>query len=176
VPLDDAMLDVRAIHRLVHAPTDLRSSLGPEVDVDPFGPNTEAGIDALQTAMHTREGLGLVDRDGLALLRLTPAALDTVRRTQPGELVGVDAARFDTAIRPRLAGDVSYRDDARTVASIVAKGGADATVLLRPVTVEQIRAAAFAHIRMPAKTTFFWPKPRTGMVFRRLDDDTTPSR
>jgi len=176
VPLDDAMLDVRAIHRLVHSATDLRASLGPEVAVDPWGPNTEPGVEALQTAMRAREGLGLVDRDGLALLRLTPAALDAVRRTQPPELVGVDAARFDTAIRPRLAGEVTYRDDARTVASIVAKGGADAAVLLRPVTVEQIRAAAFAHIRMPAKTTFFWPKPRTGMVFRRLDDDTTTSR
>jgi uncharacterized protein (DUF1015 family) len=43
-------------------------------------------------------------------------------------------------------------------------------VLLRPVTVAQIRAAAFAGVRMPEKTTFFSPKPRTGMVFRRLDE------
>jgi hypothetical protein len=27
-----------------------------------------------------------------------------------------------------------------------------------------------AHLRMPEKTTFFAPKPRTGMVFRSLDD------
>lgn len=174
VPLDEAMLDVRAIHRLIHtAPTDLRASLGPDVEVEPFGPNTDAGVDELQRAMRTREALGLVDHEGLALLHLTPAALDTVRDTQPSELVGVDAARFDTTIRPRLSGDLTYRDDARTVASIVTKGGADAAVLLRPVTVDQIRAAAFAHVRMPAKTTFFWPKPRTGMVFRRFDDDPT---
>jgi uncharacterized protein (DUF1015 family) len=42
-------------------------------------------------------------------------------------------------------------------------------VLLQPVTVETIRAAAAAGIRMPEKTTFFAPKPRTGMVFRDLD-------
>jgi hypothetical protein len=42
-------------------------------------------------------------------------------------------------------------------------------VLLRAVTVDQIRAAAAAGIRMPEKTTFFAPKPRTGMVFRSLD-------
>jgi len=42
-------------------------------------------------------------------------------------------------------------------------------ILLPPVTVEQIRAAALAGIRMPQKTTFFAPKPRTGMVFRTLD-------
>jgi uncharacterized protein (DUF1015 family) len=52
----------------------------------------------------------------------------------------------------------------------VEKGAADAAVLLRPVTVAQIRAAAFAGARMPEKTTFFSPKPRTGMVFRSLDD------
>jgi uncharacterized protein (DUF1015 family) len=38
------------------------------------------------------------------------------------------------------------------------------------VTVEQIRAVAFAGERMPQKTTFFHPKPRTGIVFRCLDD------
>jgi uncharacterized protein (DUF1015 family) len=55
------------------------------------------------------------------------------------------------------------------VAALVEKGAADAAVLLRPVTVEQIRAAAFAGVRMPEKTTFFQPKPRTGFVFRSLD-------
>jgi uncharacterized protein (DUF1015 family) len=42
-------------------------------------------------------------------------------------------------------------------------------VLLRPVEVDTIRAAAAARLRMPEKTTFFAPKPRTGMVFRSLD-------
>jgi uncharacterized protein (DUF1015 family) len=53
---------------------------------------------------------------------------------------------------------------------MVDKGTADLAVLLRPVTVPQIRAAAFARLRMPEKTSYFAPKPRTGMVFRRLDD------
>jgi len=57
----------------------------------------------------------------------------------------------------------------QTVAAVVAKGDADAAVLLRPVSVETIRAAAAADLRMPEKTTFFAPKPRTGMVFRSLD-------
>ncbi len=57
-----------------------------------------------------------------------------------------------------------------TVAAQVEKGDADAAVLLRPVTVDTIRAAAAANLRMPEKTTFFAPKPRTGMVFRSLDD------
>jgi uncharacterized protein (DUF1015 family) len=39
---------------------------------------------------------------------------------------------------------------------------------LRPATVEQIAAVSRGGVRMPAKTTFFWPKPRTGMVVREL--------
>jgi len=35
--------------------------------------------------------------------------------------------------------------------------------------VADIRAAAFAGVRMPEKTTFFHPKPRTGLVMRDLD-------
>jgi hypothetical protein len=45
---------------------------------------------------------------------------------------------------------------------------AQAVVLMRPVTVDQIAEWARAGRRMPPKTTYFHPKPRTGMVFRPL--------
>jgi len=45
---------------------------------------------------------------------------------------------------------------------------AQAAVLLRPATVGQIAEWARAGRRMPPKTTYFFPKPRTGMVFRTL--------
>jgi len=44
-------------------------------------------------------------------------------------------------------------------------------VVLRPVTSGQIRDAANARTRMPPKSTFYWPKLLTGLVFRRLDDN-----
>ena len=50
------------------------------------------------------------------------------------------------------------------------KGDAQAAVLLRPVTVDQIAEWAHERRRMPPKTTYFSPKPRTGMVFRPLED------
>jgi uncharacterized protein (DUF1015 family) len=37
------------------------------------------------------------------------------------------------------------------------------------VTVAQISAVADAGERMPEKTSFFRPKPLTGLVFRSLD-------
>ena len=81
---------------------------------------------------------------------------------------------FEELVVPVLATlgspGIVYRHDAVEVAALVDKGAADAAVLLRPADVEQIRAAALAGDRMPQKTTFFHPKPRTGLVFRSLDD------
>jgi uncharacterized protein (DUF1015 family) len=172
VGLDDDLLDVRAIHRLVHsAPRGLRARLGDLINVDDAGPNTPEGVRDLTIRMTERGALGLVDRDGLALLTPAPVGSERISRDLPAELRDVDAARFDTLVRPALGdAELSYRDDAVTVASMVDKGAADLAVLLRPVTVPQIRAAAFARLRMPEKTSYFSPKPRTGMVFRRLDD------
>ena len=42
-------------------------------------------------------------------------------------------------------------------------------MLLRPVAVDQIAEWARAGRQMPPKTTYFHPKPRTGMVFRTLE-------
>ncbi len=51
----------------------------------------------------------------------------------------------------------------------VASDTAQAAILLRPVTVDQIAEWALAGRRMPPKSTYFHPKPRSGMVMRALD-------
>ena len=115
--------------------------------------------------------LGFVDREGFALLHLEEDHIKAHLTDVPDVLHGVDAVRFDLGVRPGLGDlELSYRDDAATCASLVDKGTADGVVLLEPVTVGQIRSAALAGVKMPEKTTFFNPKPRTGMVFRLLDD------
>jgi uncharacterized protein (DUF1015 family) len=171
VELAPTQLCVRAIHRLLTGvrDVDLRAALSGPFFVHAAGPNVPEGVAALEVAMRDGGGLGLVDRDGLALLMPT-AELEARVATYPAELRDVDSARFDAGVLPAVP-DVSlaYRNDARTVAAQVEKGAADAAVLLRPVDVHTIRAAAAADLRMPEKTTFFAPKPRTGMVVRSLD-------
>jgi uncharacterized protein (DUF1015 family) len=171
VELAPGELCVRAIHRLLTgvADVDLRAALAGPFMVHAAGPNVREGVAALEVAMRESGGLGLVDRDGLALL-LPTAELAARMDAFPAELRDVDSARFDAGVLPATP-DVSlaYRNDAQAVAALVEKGDADAAVLLRPVTVDTIRAAAAADLRMPEKTTFFAPKPRTGMVFRSLD-------
>ena len=41
--------------------------------------------------------------------------------------------------------------------------------LLSPVTAETVKAIADGGERMPRKSTYFYPKPPAGLVFRRLD-------
>ena len=171
VELTPAQLCVRAIHRLLDdvGGIDLRAALTGPFRVHAAGPNVPESIAALEVAMRASGGLGLVDREGLALL-LPEAELEARMDVLPEELRDVDSARFDLGVLPAVPGvSLAYRNDAVAVAAQVEKGDADAAVLLRPVTVDTIRAAAAADLRMPEKTTFFAPKPRTGMVFRSLD-------
>jgi uncharacterized protein (DUF1015 family) len=171
VELAPQQLCVRAIHRLLTgiAGVDLRGALDGPFRVHAAGPNVPEGVTALETAMRDGGALGLVDREGLALL-LPTTELEVRMAELPAELHDVDSARFDAGVLPAVSGmTLTYRNDARTVAARVEKGDADAAVLLRPVTVDTIRDAAAASLRMPEKTTFFAPKPRTGMVFRSLD-------
>jgi uncharacterized protein (DUF1015 family) len=166
--LADDELSVRPIHRLLQGvdAIDARDALAGAFTVLEAGPNTPEGIGALHARMRDEGALGLVDRSGVALLRPTREVTH-----EPEVLREVDSVRFDAYVRPAMPGaTVTFRSDAAAVAALVEKGAADAAVLLRPVTVAQIRAAAFAGARMPEKTTFFSPKPRTGMVFRSLDE------
>jgi uncharacterized protein (DUF1015 family) len=50
----------------------------------------------------------------------------------------------------------------------VRSGRATAAVLIRPVSIEEIRRTAAERLLMPPKSTFFTPKLRTGLVIRDL--------
>jgi uncharacterized protein (DUF1015 family) len=63
----------------------------------------------------------------------------------------------------RFVSDVGMADDA------VRAGDAVAAYLLPPTTPERIRAVIERGDRLPQKSTFFWPKPRTGMIMLPID-------
>lgn len=49
------------------------------------------------------------------------------------------------------------------------EGGAQGVFLLNPPAIQDIRALSLAGERMPQKTSYFYPKPLTGLVMRLLD-------
>jgi uncharacterized protein (DUF1015 family) len=159
-------LHVAPIHRVLRGNEQIRDALARWFTITPAGANNDRAAAHLAGEMLARGALGFVDRNGLALLQPTPALQERLREL-PAPLAGVDAARVDLVIGT-LNVDVTYRADAVAAAAAVRAGDSDAAVLLRPVTVDQIRTVAAAGLRMPEKTSYFWPKPRTGMVFRHF--------
>lgn len=161
VELDDEQLTVQPIHRLLAGlpdGLDVADALGPWFEVGAPGARPAAGVvDRLMTA----GALGLVTTDGFRLLRPRPEVLD-----HAGAL---DSSRLDLALAGLPPHRVTFQHGVSRCVAAVDAGDAQAAVLLRPVSVTQIRAAAAARTRMPPKSTFFWPKPRTGPVFRLLD-------
>jgi uncharacterized protein (DUF1015 family) len=60
--------------------------------------------------------------------------------------------------------DLRFTHDARDADRAVRDGNALAAYLLPPTTPDRIRAVVERGERLPRKSTFFWPKPRTGIV------------
>ena len=103
--------------------------------------------------------MGLVTKAGTWLLRPRP-------ETVAAAGIDVDSGLLDVALGELPDHDVSYEPSWDRAVDTVERGAAQAAVLLRPADVATIAAAAHEGLRMPPKTTFFHPKPRTGMVFR----------
>ena len=147
VELAPEQLCVRAIHRLLNdlGSLRIRDALAPVFDVRDAGANDSAGVAALEAAMRREHALGLVDADGLALLVPTPGTRRDSSPSSPRRSAASTRRASTPACSLRSPASRSgYRDDAATVAAAVEKGNAQAAVLLRPVDVDTIRAAAAA--------------------------------
>ncbi len=175
VELADDALWVQPIHRVLAgtgSATRLRLELAERFEIRDAAANTPEAVQELMRRVRTQGGVGLVDAEGIARLVPDAEALAEARAGIEPVLAEVPSAWFEVVAAPTLGrAEVTYRHDAVAIAAMVADGRTDAAILLPPVTVDQIRAAADARVRMPQKTTFFAPKPRTGLVFRSLDSD-----
>ncbi|MGZ8593149.1 MAG: DUF1015 family protein [Actinomycetota bacterium] len=65
--------------------------------------------------------------------------------------------------------DLTFTHDAVEAEEAVRHGGAVAAYILPRTNALRIRAVIDRGERLPQKSTFFWPKPRSGMVLRPLD-------
>lgn len=161
VELVEEQLTVQPIHRLLSGlpdDFDFLAAFDPYFDVVDIGPLDDDDDITARLAEH--DGLVLVHPHGVRLLHPKPEALAGAR--------DLDSDRLDIALASLPPHTVTFQHGVGNVRGAVERGDADAGVLLRPPTVEQIAATAHARDKMPPKSTFFWPKPRTGTVFRSL--------
>ncbi len=150
-------LSVAAIHRLYDiAPDALLAALAPfyeASDAGAVGPHTIGEMDA-------KGCLCLVSPNGTGTY-LTPKedALSTVR--------ALDSSRLEHALSS-IEHTVSYQHGVKEILNKVSSGAYGAAILIRPVSLTEIRRTADTGELMPPKSTFFTPKLRTGMVMRPL--------
>lgn len=71
----------------------------------------------------------------------------------------------------RLEADLRYTPDAAEADAAVRDGSAVAAYFLPPADAGQIHGVIERGDRLPPKSTFFWPKPRSGLVIRSHDLD-----
>ncbi len=172
VELVDDELDIEPIHRLLDLPeyVDLVGQLEQSFSVVEFAGNSPEVIPAFQARMAEEHALGIVAGPTLYLAIPDPEARAAALAGEHPAVAATDAAVVEAMVTPLLPGATwRFWHDAAAVAALVDKGAAGAAILCSPVSVAQTRAAAVAGARMPQKTTFFTPKPRSGMVFRKLD-------
>ena len=156
--LVEEQLSVAAIHRFYNGASsdDLRAALS---QFYTFEATTSVDDKTLQE-MNKRGSLVFID-DRLSVSWMTPkpGAFDSIR--------ALDSARLEYA----LAGvdhTVGYQHGATEVQQLVKGGTATAAILIRPVSVDEIKRTANEGLLMPPKSTFFTPKLRTGLVMREL--------
>lgn len=163
VELTDEQLTVAPIHRLVSGladPAGLAAALEPFFVPTEGPPLSEVGP-AITDDMASRGSLILVADGRSWYLRPRPDAFDGVR--------DLDTSRLDHALASLPPHSLVFQHGVDNVVRRVASGEQQAGFLVRPATVAQIVDIAHGGERMPPKTTFFHPKPATGVVIRPLD-------
>jgi uncharacterized protein (DUF1015 family) len=185
VSLDDPGLTVFPTHRLLDGLKDpeVQERLGrtlrdlfdiEEVSEDELRPPDAPAGAPIQ--------FGYLDSHFKRPFRLTlkdPGVVDRALASMPPAYRGLDTAVLEALVLTGPVGltedDISHlrglgysRTDAEAV-ELVRSGRYDAGFFLRSIPVAQVREVAAEGVTMPPKSTFFFPKVPTGLVFNPLE-------
>ena len=150
---EDPGLVILPTHRLADAPL-------PQL-------NGRFRVTPLDGAAGALDRLGDVARDHPAFVLLRREGAELVEAEPEGGAAGVlDTAALATL---PLAG-VRFTPSAEEAERSVVAGRAEAAFLVRAPTVEQVEAVALAAETMPEKSTYFFPKLTTGLLFAPYDE------
>jgi uncharacterized protein (DUF1015 family) len=181
-------LEIQATHRLIRdADADALRSLVRDPDPTwraiPVAPG-ELGRRLAQPQATEGPVFGLVlpGDEGFLLVGDLDAVDDRMRREPMSAAVrGLDLAVLHTTIlEDRLGidalsiatgGALAYTRSEADAIRAVASGEAKAAILVRPTRLEQLAAVASAGDVMPQKSTYFYPKLLSGLVFYPLEGE-----
>jgi uncharacterized protein (DUF1015 family) len=181
--LDDPGLSVYPTHRLLSGFADdpeRQRRLGEglreifdvtEVETDRIDPLGEEGVGVF----------GLYDSHHKRAFRLRlkdTAELDRQLEGQPEAYRRLDAAILETLVLKGIAGlseedilakrGLGYAKSVEDSLRLLDEGAYDVAFILRPIPVDQTREICESDANMPPKSTYFYPKVLTGLVFNPL--------
>jgi uncharacterized protein (DUF1015 family) len=180
--LDDPGLTVFPTHRLLSglSDPDVQERLG--AGLKRLFEIEEVAIDALDPA--GAEGIGVfgyIDshfRRGYRLRLRDTTELDTALAGKPAAYRHLDAVILEVLVLNRILEmseddiaakrGIGYAKSVEDAIHSLDDGSADAAFLLRPTPVAQVREVAAEGETMPPKTTYFFPKLLSGLVFNPL--------
>ncbi len=181
---DDPNLVVFPTHRLVHSlprfdAEELLRRAGELFEVEPLAAAPDALKDAL--AKQSVPALGAVVRGRAALLRLRAGARlaeHPILSKRPEVVRGTAVALLHDVILEGILGitpeaqaaktNLKYPQDVKVGALAVERGEGQAFFVMNPTPVSTIREVAEAGEVMPQKSTYFYPKVLTGLLFHTL--------
>ncbi|MDO8547743.1 MAG: DUF1015 domain-containing protein [Nitrospirales bacterium] len=186
--LDDPGLTILPTHRVLPGPLpcpapEFRQRLAETFNVETiaFTKETESAarakfLGALQAARGTNAHvMGLIVRgeSRYEVLTLTAEGLSRLG-TSARERLDVSILQqmvFRGAMRmePKDEERLIYIKDEEDVLAAMARGEGELAVLLNPPRVTEVKDVARAGDRMPHKSTYFYPKPLTGLVINAMD-------
>jgi uncharacterized protein (DUF1015 family) len=181
--LDDPGLSVFPTHRLLSGfaeSPERQRRLGEglrelfdvtEVELDQLDPRGEEGVGVfgLYDSHHKR---------GFRLRLKDTAELDRQLEGKPEAYRRLDAAILETLVLRGIAGmseddilakrGIGYAKSIEDSLRLLDEGAYDVAFVLRPIPVDQVRAICESDANMPPKSTYFYPKVLTGLVFNPL--------
>ena len=180
VALQDPGLTVFPTHRLltrIENREALRDTIQRDFEIE------SVGDDTLEPIGDGPVRLGYLDAHHRRPLMLTlrdPAIAAAALPGKPAPYRDLDTAVLEAVLLKGALGmsedDIShlngldYARDYDQARERVESGAAEAAFFMRATPVEQVRDVAATGESMPPKSTFFFPKVLTGMVFNPLDD------
>lgn len=184
--MDDPGLALLPIHRIVLSPMPapletLRTRLAQRFTAETIAPAGSPGAtkDRLIEAMR-RAG---ADRTVFGLITGQPPRFELLTLKTPHAPTGRAVERLDVSCFQQLVLEqalgiensaatkesrIQFIKDEEQALALLATGAAGATFLLNPTRIEQVRDVVLSGDRMPQKSTYFYPKPVTGLVLNKL--------
>ena len=183
--LEDKGLTVLPTHRVlttpVPAPKDLLGKFEPVFDVTalPFQAGNESQVRAQFIERLRNQGQS-VPMFGLALKNDSNYYLLTLRASHRPTASTSPRDRLDVSLlqqhvvstlcpTQQTQEAIRYSKDDHEALDWVRQGTGTAALLLNPTKVAEVKAVASAGERMPHKSTYFFPKPLTGLVMNVME-------